>query len=145
MSGIVIGRGVVEFVAAGMGVPMLTLGTETGIGWERGGRIVCGVAYSSWNGVNVEAHIAFECPLTRRMLWTMFDYPFNQLGAQRITCTVAEGNKKSAHLAERLGFVIETTLKGAHPSGSLLVFVLWKKDCRWLSENLYPRRLRLAA
>ena len=123
-------------------------GTTTGIGWALGGQLVAGVAYADWNGPNVVCHIAAEGRhwLTRAYLWTIFDYPFRQLKCNRITVCVGEGNAASRRFVQHLGFALEATLKGAHPSGDLLVFCMLKSTCRWLRhENLHPLRLRLAA
>jgi RimJ/RimL family protein N-acetyltransferase len=144
---LVVGRGVVEWVAKRTN-EFGNFGTDAGIGWLKNGEIVAGVAYADWNGVNVLAHIAsdgYKRWMTRQYLWTIFDYPFQQLKVNRITCLIGQDNKASIRLCEHFGFSLETTLKGAHPSGDLLVYVLWKKDCGWLNENLYPMRLRMAA
>ena len=109
-------------------------GTAQGIGWQKDGLIVAGVAYCEWNGPNVVCHIASDGSrrwLTREYLRVIFDYPFNQLGCKRITVCVGEGNGASRRFVEHLGFTRETTLAGAHPSGDLLVYRLWKEDCRW--------------
>ena len=144
---IVIGKGVVRWVANKTN-EYGDFGTDVGIGWEKNGELVGGVAYANWNGVNVEAHTASDGSkrwLTRQYLWTIFDYPFNQLQCNRITLCIGEGNKDSRRFAEHLGFELEAVLKDAHPSGHLLIFRMFKKDCRWLHENLYKMRLRLAA
>ena len=123
-------------------------GNGTAIGWEKNGVLVAGVVYADWNGPNVVCHIASDGTkrwLTRSYLWTIFDYPFKQLKAKRITVCVGEGNLGSRRFVEHLGFTLETTLQGAHPSGELLVYRMWDSECRWTNENLYPVRLRLAA
>ncbi len=104
------------------------------IGWQRNGRILAGVVYENWNGPNVVCHIAAEGKnwLTRQYLWTIFDYPFNQLRAKRITAPVGEGNAVSRRFVEGLGFELEARLYGAHPSGDLLMYMLRKPQCRWL-------------
>lgn len=144
---LVIGKEVVRWVAQKTN-EFGDFGTEIGIGLERNSALVGGIAYANWNGVNVEAHAASDGSktwLTRQFLWTIFDYPFNQLQCKRITLCIGEGNKDSRRFAEHLGFELEATLKNAHPSGHLLIFVMWKEHCRWINENLYPMRIRLAA
>lgn len=143
---LVIGKGVVEWIAHRTG-EFNGFGTDIGIGWQRGGEIVAGVAYANWNGVNVECHIASDESrrwLTRPYLWTIFDYPFCQLKVNRITVCVGEGNKDSRRFVEHLGFELETTLDAAHPTGNLLIYRMWKKDCRWISQE-YSQRYALAA
>lgn len=100
---------------------------------------VAGVVYEDYNGPNIVAHIASDGSkrwLTRKFLWVMFDYPFNQAKVNRVTCYIGSRNDASINLCERLGFERETTLAGAHPDGDLHIYRLWKKDCKWLS--LYP-------
>lgn len=110
-------------------------GAAVGIGWARGGKLVGGVVYNEFNGVNLCAHIASDGSknwLSKEFLRVMFDYPFNQAKVRRITGLVGEGNIKARRFDEQLGFRLETRLAGAHPTGDLLVYVMWQKDCRWL-------------
>ena len=132
-----IGRHVVEWVAKRTN-EFGNFGTDTGIGWRSGEQIVAGVAYADWNGPNIVCHIASDGSrrwLTRQFLWTIFDYPFNQCGCKRITVCVGQGNVDSVRFVQHLGFELETTLRSAHPTGDLLVLVMWKKDCRWISQD----------
>jgi len=139
---LVVGKGVVEWIAKRTG-EFNCFGTDIGIGWRRNGEIVAGVAYANWNGVNVECHIASDGSkkwATRGFLRTVFDYPFNQLNVNRITVCVGERNTASRNFVVKLGFTLETTLQAAHPTGNLLIFRMWKKDCRWIqtgSEKQY--------
>lgn len=130
-----VGQGVVEWVEKRLGC---AFPPSTGIGWQEGGELVAGVAYNDFNGVNICMHVA-AVPgkrwMRREYLKTCFDYPFNQLGVKRITGWVAEGNKEARKFDEHLGFVLETTLSDAHPTGNLLVYVMRRQDCRWLGES----------
>ena len=131
-----IGQGVVDWVAKKTN-EFGNFGGAQGIGWLKRGELVAGVAYGDWNGVNVVAHIASDGSkrwLTREYLAVIFDYPFKQLKVNRITCMIGGNNHDSRRLCEHLGFELETTLKGAHPSGDLLVYRLWRQDCRYLRE-----------
>jgi RimJ/RimL family protein N-acetyltransferase len=131
---LVVGKGVVEWVASKTG-EFNCFGTDVGIGWEKHGKIVAGVAYANWNGVNVEGHIASDGSknwLTRQFLWTMFDYPFRQLGVKRITACVGEGNADSTRFLKHLGFILEARLKDAHPTGDLQIFRMFADECRFL-------------
>ena len=147
---IVTGPGVVEWIAQRTN-EFGRFGTDIGIGWARGGALVAGVAYADWNGPNVVCHIASDGSkrwATRQYLWTIFDYPFNQLQVKRITVIVGDGNADSRNLAEHFGFTLEAELAGAHPTGDLRIYRLWRDDCRYLKapyENLHARSLRLAA
>lgn len=114
-------------------------GTDIGIGWAKNGELVAGVAYADWNGPNIVCHIAAEGKrwATRYYLWAIFDYPFNQLNCKRITVCVGEGNSTSQLFVEHLGFRLEATLSAAHPTGDLLVYVMWKEWCKWISADTY--------
>jgi len=133
---LVVGPDVVHWVATRTN-EFGSFGAATGIGWARNGELVAGVAYNEFNGVNINAHIASNGHhwLTRDFLWAIFNYPFRQLGVQRITGLVGEGNAAARRFDEHLGFTLETKLTGAHPTGDLLVYVMWKHDCRWLEKN----------
>ena len=135
---IVIGKEVVEWVAKKTN-EFGSFGTDVGIGWSKNGELVAGVAYAEWNGVNVVCHIASDGSkrwLTRQYLWTIFDYAFVQAGVKRITVAIGEGNEDSQIFVEHLGFALEATLEAAHPTGDLLIYRMWKKDCQWLALDL---------
>ena len=106
------------------------------LGWHDGKRIVAGVAYTDYNGANLAMHVV-AVPgrrwLTREFLHKCFHYPFRQLGVKRVTGLVGSGNMQARRFNEHLGFTLETTLRGAHPSGDMLVYVLWRENCRWLT------------
>ena len=107
----------------------------TCLGWHDGKQLVAGVAYTDFNSANVFMHVVGigKRWLRREFLRACFDYPFNRLKVARVTGAVAASNMAARRFDEHLGFTLETTLQGAHPTGDLLVYVLWKKDCRWLT------------
>ena len=131
---IVIGAEVVDWVAKRTHEHG-RFGTDIGIGWARAGRLVAGVAYAEWNGPNVVCHIASDGSrkwATREYLRVIFDYPFVQLGCKRITVCVGEGNADSRRFVEHLGFTLEAELAGAHPTGALRIYRMWRDECRFL-------------
>lgn len=131
---LVVGKGVVEWVAQRTN-EYGNFGTDVGIGWQKHGKIVAGVAYANWNGKNLECHIASDGSrrwLTRQYLWTIFHYPFCQLGAKRITVCVGEGNADSTRFVKHLGFILEAKLQDAHPTGDLQIFRMFANECRFL-------------
>lgn len=138
------GQFVVEWVAKQTN-EFGNFGCATGIGLQEytqfnRWRIVAGVAYAEWNGVNVVCHIASEGKTwaTREFLGVIFDYPFNRIGgdygAKRITVCVGEGNADSRKFVEHLGFTREANLTGAHPTGDLLIYKMDRSDCRFLRK-----------
>lgn len=143
---LVVGKEVVEWVARKTN-EFGSFGSETGIGWSKDGAIVAGVVYADWNGPNVVCHIASDGSrrwLNRTYLWAMFDYPFNQLKANRITVCIGHGNTASRNFVVHLGFELETTLQAAHPTGDLYIYRMWKKGCQWISQD-YSQRYAQAA
>ena len=143
MGSLVIGKEVVSWVARKTN-EFGSFGTDIGIGWAKNGQLVAGVAYADWNGQNVVCHIASDGSrrwLTREYLWTIFDYPFNQLGCKRITVCVGQGNAASTRFVRHLGFTLEAQLEGAHPTGALLIFRLFRQDCRHIRvRNEHEKR-----
>lgn len=102
---------------------------------DEAGNLVGGVAYFNRRGTaSIEAGIAGigKRWLTRRLLWAMFHYPFVQCGVNRVTVEVEAGNLPSIALAMDLGFELEARKEGAGETGDILVFRMFKKDCRWL-------------
>ncbi len=143
---LVIGKEVVRWVAKQTN-EYGDFGTDIGIGWKKNDVLVGGVAYSYWNGVNVQAHVASDGSkrwLTRQYLWTIFDYPFNQLNCNRVTLCIGEGNKDSRRFAEHLGFALETTLEAAHPTGNLMIYRMWKRNCKWISQGFEKQYAKAA-
>lgn len=130
---IIYGPGVVSWVAKQTN-EFGNFGTEIGIGWAPSGVLRAGVAYANWNGSNIECHIASDKSrhwLTRKYLFAIFAYPFIQLKVKRITVCVGEGNSDSRRFVEHLGFEREAELKDAHPTGAILVYRLFNRDCKW--------------
>lgn len=98
--------------------------------------LVAGVLYEDWNGANILGHVAAvpgRMWLNREFLWFCFHYPFEQLGVKRITGIVPSSNLEARRFDESLGFELEATLKDAHPTGDLCVYVMTKEKCRWLA------------
>lgn len=118
-----------------------------GIGWVEKDELIAGVAYTDFNGVNLNMHVV-AVPgrkwLRREFLFTCFDYPFNQCKVRRVTGLVGEGNKEARRFDEHLGFVLETTLEKAHPTGDLLVYRMFREECRWIGREFEKRFAKAA-
>lgn len=102
------------------------------IGWQSDGRLTAGAAYRDWNGVSIEGQIAADKPLTRGLLFAIFDYPFRQLGARKIIATTSADHIRSIRLLRRLGFHEEACLRDAAPGGDLIICTMRQEDCRFL-------------
>ena len=140
---LVTGQGVVEWVARQTN-EYGNFGAAVGIGWKKND-LIAGVVFNDYNGPNINIHCAGigRKWLTKDFLWAVFDYPFRQVKAKRITGLVGEGNKDSRRFIEHVGFHLETRLKNAHPTGDLLVYVMFKEECRWILPE-FVRRSALA-
>lgn len=124
--------------AGGTWVPQ---GVQQALGWMGEDlQLRAGVVYEDFNGAMISAHIAIAPghSLTREFLWTIFDYPFNQLGVRLILGVVPAANAAARRLDEHLGFTLEATLRDAHPSGDLLLYTMRREQCRWLNLKRKP-------
>lgn len=105
------------------------------IGLEEDGELIAGVVYDNYNGASICMHVA-AVPgkrwMTKDYLWFCFYYPFEQLGVKRITGLVPESNKEARKFDEHLGFELEASMRDAHPDGDVLVYRMFKEDCRFL-------------
>lgn len=142
---IVTGKGVVDWMRA-QGSEFTTTDAY-GIGWHDGQRLVAGVAYTDFNEANLCMHVVAVSGrkwLKREYLFACFDYPFNYCKVRRVTGLVGEGNLQARKFDEHLGFERETTLRGAHPTGDLIVYVMWKERCKWISRDFSKRYAKAA-
>lgn len=106
------------------------------IGLEKDGNLIAGVTYDNYNKANIQAHIAGEGNwANRQFLATIFDYPFNQLNVKRVTLSICTTKKKAIDLAMQMGFIIEAELSQATPDGNLLIFRMFKNECKYLGSK----------
>jgi len=113
-------------------------GTAVGL-LNQSGLLIAGVIFDSWNGKSLCMHVAAEPGarwLNREFLWFCFAYPFDQLKVSKVLGPVGAGNLTARKFDEHLGFVLEATLKDAHPDGDLLVYSMTREQCRWLNRPL---------
>lgn len=97
--------------------------------------LLAGIWFENYNGANMMMHVA-AVPhsrwMTKELLWYTFYYPFIECGCKRVTGLVAEDNEAAREFDERLGFKLEARLKDAAPNGDLLVYAMFRDECRWL-------------
>ena len=106
------------------------------IGLRRDGDLVAAAVYEGFNGQNIWAHLA-GLPgrrwMTRDFLRAGFAYPFLVCGVQRLSGYVNASNTEARRLNEHFGYRVETVLSGAaHDGGDVLIYVMWRKDCRYV-------------
>lgn len=98
------------------------------------GELIGGVTYTGYTGASIHMHMAGfkEGWANRMMLWVGFDYPFNQLGCNKVFGQVPESNASALEIDLKLGFKIEAKIEGVFPDGACYVLALAREDCRWL-------------
>ena len=107
---------------------------STTIGWVTD-EIEAVVWYEDFNKKSVTCHIYLGKGLNRQYLHTIFDYPFVQLGVDKIIGPVKSNNQKAIDFDKKLGFKEEARLLDAFPDADLIFFVMNKDDCRFLGEK----------
>jgi len=99
------------------------------------GDLIAGVVYENYEK---NARISLHCAgigkrwLSKQFLWMVFDYPFNQLNVNVIVNTVSSDNKDSIKFTEHCGFKEQTRIIGGASDGDLIIYTLYKKDCKWI-------------
>lgn len=119
----------------GRGVGLLEVDEET-----NEVELVAACWFEKWNGANMHMHIAAKPGrrwMSREFLRYVFHYPFNECGCKRVTGYVEASNLDARRFDEHIGFKLEATLKDAAPGGDMLVYVMFKDECRWL--KMKPR------
>lgn len=105
----------------------------TAIGLEDNGVIKGAVAFYNYLGRDIELSIAVDTHACLRPEYTsrILDYPFNELGCERVTCVVHSGNRKSIIFLNKLGFIFEGVKRGFYPDGDAVIYGMLKKECNW--------------
>jgi len=109
------------------------------------GKPVAGVVYENYNTVSVTAHIWVKDGAVASKEWwaAIFDYCFNQLGIHKLIGQVYSTNEKARRLDEKMGFVLEATIKDYCLEGDLLMYTMTKEQCRILNSPVWARVLKL--
>lgn len=102
------------------------------IGLERHDNLVAGVLYENWNGRSCVCHIAVDGLLNKAYLAAIFHFPFVYGGLDKIIAPVAQSNEESVRFVTKLGFRLEAQILDAHPDGSLLLYTMEKRHCRFI-------------
>ena len=122
-------------------IPYVTdLGLARGIAFRRrngdgAARIVYAGAFNEFRGRDIQYHAACDDPsiLTRSRIKLLFQYPFEHLGVERISCVIASGNLRSRKVVEGLGWRQEGVIRKyySNTEDGILCGIL-KEECRWL-------------
>lgn len=115
---------------------------STAIGLLKDGQLVAGVWYEDYNKVSIMCHIAITGQMTPKYLNVIFDYPFVQLGVDKIVVPVLSDNEVSTKFVKNLGFEEKARLSDVSPDGDMVFFVMSKDKCRFIGERYGKRRRR---
>ena len=110
------------------------------IGLIKDNELIAGVWYEDFNGRSVTCHIVIKGQINRQFLTIIFDYPFVQLGVNKIIGPVKSNNLIAIKFDEKLGFKEEARLLDVFPDSDLIFFTMAKADCRFLGER-YGKKL----
>jgi RimJ/RimL family protein N-acetyltransferase len=115
---------------------------STAIGLLKDDELVAGVWYEDYNKVSIMCHIAITGKMTPEYLNIIFDYPFVQLGVNKIVVPVLSENEASIKFVKNLGFEENARLLDVSPDGDMIFFVMTKDKCRFIGERYGKRRRR---
>jgi RimJ/RimL family protein N-acetyltransferase len=110
-----------------------------------------GVIFDDFNGESIVIHSAAwdEHWLNRDMVFVIADYPFNQLGVNRVFGYVREDNPHAISFNEKVGFVHVARIDGMFEGGvACLLMKLARDNCRFLNvkpRSIYSRQAMEAA
>jgi len=85
-------------------------------------------------------HIAIEGQMSKTFLATIFDYPFVQLGVNKLIGPTNSSNEDAIRFNCKLGFTEEARIKDAFPDGDMVLLTLTKDKCRFLGEKYGKKR-----
>lgn len=111
---------------------------EACIGLEVDGRLVVAAMYNDYNGASMRMHVASNSPgwLTQReFLRFAFGYPFLQLGCKLVIGIVDSENVQARRADEWLGFRLACILPQAGRKGDMMIYTLYRHECRFLGER----------
>jgi RimJ/RimL family protein N-acetyltransferase len=116
-------------------------GPATSIGQVMGGKIISGLVYNNYKETPegkpllIEMSIATTCKswANKRYLYTIFAYPFIQLGLERVQITTSVVNEGVNRLVSKLGYIKEGTHRKAYvDGGDAYSWSMLKQECRWI-------------
>lgn len=111
-------------------------GAHEAIGLESDGELVAGVVIESYKK---NASCSIHCAgtgktwLNREFLYVVFDYVFRQLKCNVVINTVSSANEASVRFTRHIGFAESLRIEGGAADGALIIFLMPRSACRWLS------------
>jgi RimJ/RimL family protein N-acetyltransferase len=112
------------------------------IGIADGKRLIGGIVYDNYNGHKMEITLATTSPRwgTRRILYTMFSYPFLQIGVGRLVAETAVSNDAINRVIERMGFTFEGIARAGRRTEDARIYSMLPHECKWIRDD--ERNLR---
>jgi hypothetical protein len=99
------------------------------------GNVIAGVWYEAYTKTSIMTHIALEGKMSKEFLAVIFDYPFVQLGVDKLIGPTNSNNEDAMRFIPKLGFVEEARIKDAFPDGDMVLLTMTKDKCRFLGEK----------
>ena len=103
-------------------------------------QLIAGVWYEAYTKTSIITHIAIEERMSKEFLAIIFDYPFVQLGVNKLIGPTNSSNENAIRFNLKLGFKEEARVKNAFPDGDMVLLTMTKDECRFLGEK-YGKRL----
>ena len=112
-------------------------GPSVAIGVQRDGEIIAAAVYHDLREGQIEASIAATSRrwASRSVLQTLFAYPFNQVGANRLLVQCSEANEKAMKMNRQLGFTQEGRLRQLYAPHDAVLWGMLKDECQWIKEK----------
>lgn len=108
---------------------------------EIDGILVAGAIYTDFTGASIGMHVRIDDPrkVSKEWMYAIFDYPFNQLGVNRITTIASTGNLEAQKINKKAGFKEEARLIGYFKTGDAILYCMRPIECKWLNINRLER------
>ena len=108
-------------------------GPATAIGIMKEGYLIAGIVYHRYQKFDIEMSMASIDPswATRKILRTMFQYPFQQLGCSRVTATTPKNYKHVRTFLERLNFKLEGVIRKGYGSEDACIYGLLREELKF--------------
>jgi RimJ/RimL family protein N-acetyltransferase len=98
-------------------------------------KLIGGVIFTNFTGESICIHTASwdEHWVNRRLIFVVFDYPFNQLGVKRIFGRLPETNERAHSFNLHCGFRDVARVEGVYEHNvAQIIMRLDREDCRFL-------------
>ena len=128
-----------QWVAHQLDIPIEEFGDYAAGGIVLDGRLIGGLVYNEYRiqrfGKTMQISIATTSPrwCTRKVLRSLFGYPFQQMGVTRLWAAARRKNTQSRSLMERLGFKYEgMARKGYDGIQDSAIYAMLPHECDWI-------------